>query len=426
MAYENVKISTSFPNFTVVDGYFYNLNHTLDTLVCKTADGNTAFSYPLDTVVTKSIKDIEYIGTDIAVGDFWTMEYYTDEDADSGTILKRWQIDNYTLKLQQTISLPTNATDTFQCDNFAIEHYDISFGTNEATGQTNLTVSSSTRMAVGTVLCLGPSTYTGSEGSVQRVTVTSMPTPTTVVVTPALTANYASGDPISFYKDIWLFNDYYLKANTGGLYKINSTTGSITLRDSNGVYNGVDASTFTNSGDDGYIVYMKADALRYIDANDVNLDVYQQALQDNRTTAGAIISVVGLAIENANIYRLQQSATYQIGDTSTTYSWSTLNYQLATTTPFVSSVSVTATPSIVAADGVTESTLVATVRDQFNNVMASKTVDFAEDDDEGAGAKGYIKPGYTTVITNAAGQATSYYVAGTAANQVTITVTVNQ
>jgi len=98
---------------------------------------------------------------------------------------------------------------------------------------------------------------------------------------------------------------------------------------------------------------------------------------------------------------------------------------MATDTPFVNSISVAATPTIIAADsGVTSSTLVATVRDQFNAAMAGKVVNFAEDDS--SSTPGYIRSGYLSGTTDSNGQVTSYYHSGNQANLVTITVTVNQ
>ena len=47
MATNNIKLSK--PNFTTKDGYFLTFDEVQDALLQKTDDGNTAFSYPLDT-----------------------------------------------------------------------------------------------------------------------------------------------------------------------------------------------------------------------------------------------------------------------------------------------------------------------------------------------------------------------------------------
>ncbi|GAG14307.1 unnamed protein product, partial [marine sediment metagenome] len=51
MSYENLKLKKR--NFTVDQGYFYMLDEDQDNLLQKTDDGNTAFSYPFDILMTK-------------------------------------------------------------------------------------------------------------------------------------------------------------------------------------------------------------------------------------------------------------------------------------------------------------------------------------------------------------------------------------
>lgn len=87
MTYENIVFK--YPNMFVKDGYFYMFDHDLDVLVQKVDDGSTAFTYPLDSVLSTQVKGIEYGG-----GYFWTLQ-----DEGSNINIKKWKIDNFLCKL---------------------------------------------------------------------------------------------------------------------------------------------------------------------------------------------------------------------------------------------------------------------------------------------------------------------------------------
>ena len=98
-----MALGFSKPNMTVIEEYFYNFNDTEDMLVQKTSDGTVAFTYPFDTVSSEIIRGAEWDGVN-----WWTLE---DSAVADSIVIRRWQIDNYICKLQQTINI--NASNLF-------------------------------------------------------------------------------------------------------------------------------------------------------------------------------------------------------------------------------------------------------------------------------------------------------------------------
>jgi hypothetical protein len=139
-------------------------------------------------------------------------------------------------------------------------------------------------------------------------------------------------------------------------------------------------------------------------------------VEDDNAT---VIPIYDVTIYGDNVYRLQGRATYY-GDTYPgSGDWTTYNYQLSTLEPFITSISLAADPAILPADLVSSSVITAIVKDQFLNPIASKSVYFTDDDDNG-----YITT--SPVSTNSEGVATTNYKAGSTANEVRITATVQQ
>jgi hypothetical protein len=95
------------------------------------------------------------------------------------------------------------------------------------------------------------------------------------------------------------------------------------------------------------------------------------------------------------------------------------NYQLSPLSPFVTSISLSADPAIIAANGLSTSDIIAFVKDQFLQPIAGRRVTFSENGD------GSITGG-TQINTDSAGRAQTEYRAGTTAAEVTITAVVEQ
>jgi len=139
---------------------------------------------------------------------------------------------------------------------------------------------------------------------------------------------------------------------------------------------------------------------------------------DNLRTNGVIIPVHDVAIQGGSLYRLQLEGTYY----GTNNSWSSYNYQVSPIRSFVNSISITAYPVILPANGMNVSTITALIQDQYGEGSLNAPV-FVTDDD----AVGFITitPVYTDMLIKT-GIAKTSYKAGVALRTVTIQGKVTQ
>jgi hypothetical protein len=432
MAYENVQ--AKYQNFTGQDGYFYTFDSGQDNLVVKTDDGNVAFTYPLDTLVTNEIVSTEYDGYN-----FWTLE-----NPSGSVIIRRWQIQNYVCTLQHTFDdLVDDADWTFDSEALAIEHYYLQFTAPEAAGPTNNIISVgdvngvltdvSDKVDAGMNVRLGPN----SSGETEDFGVVSAG-PGTITLNGVLTKSYASTDPVYVYTKIWLFNNDGGPGTSDPALIGYDPYGNVqpnqeTDLDVGAEYADIPACTFsyvpeglqdiTGSDIQVYsLTYVKSSNLLFKNVEDPTAADYltnygsmaMDNLEDDDIT---IIKVYDMFIYNRNVYRLQRKATYY-GSTYT-FSDSAFSYQLATLTPFVHSISLQADPAVIPADsGVSSSVITAVVKSQFLNAISSRRVDFTQDGD------GSLSTSWD--ITDADGVANTTYFSGSTAREVKVTATAKQ
>jgi hypothetical protein len=407
MAYENVRLRKQ--NFTMVDGYFYFMDEDTDSLIVKTDDGTQAFSYPLDTTISNAIICIEHDGRN-----FWTLESL----GGNSVAVKRWYINNYVCKLRNTFNLNASGSHLYSSSAMTIEHYHRTFSGAESAGSNNLSISDTSSMSSGQTLTLGPN----SSGQIEEVTINSVGAGF-VLINGTTSYSYDSGDPISFYTNIWLFNNYDgITASAGALYKISAYTGSVISKTQGGEFFGITACTFY---DMSYVDGSWADAICYVRGTntiflnpaDLNDNFGSMAMDNVEDDQATNIAIYDLTIEGANVYRLQLKATYY-GSTGT-FADNTYNYQLSTLDAFITSISLRADPAILPANATNESDITAIVKDQFNQPIVSKNVNFTDDD-----TNGYITT--PVVATDGNGVAATKYHSGTQAREVKITATAEQ
>jgi hypothetical protein len=415
MAYENITLRKQ--NVVMVDGYFYMIDEDLDNLIVKTDDGTQAFSYPLDTTISTEISSLEYDGRN-----FWTLE-----NLGSNTIrIRRWYIDNYVLKLRDGNTYSETGSDKYESDAFTVEHYHETFTGTEVPTQTRLSISDGSKLQDVSTVTLGPN----SSGEIEECSVIGYGS-NYVDVNPAITYTFLSGDPVSFYKNIWIFNDHNgIDENEGALYKFNAYTWGSKVVYAGGAYANVAACTFYDMSAvydpvkeiywSDAICYIKGTNMIFLDPDDISTSFGSMVMDNVEDDNATVIAIYDVTMYGDNVYRLQGRATYY-GDTYPgSGDWATYNYQLSTLEPFVTSISLAADPAILPADLGSTSTITAIVKDQFLNPIGEKDVYFTDDD-----ANGYIltSPVETDVDT---GVATTSYRAGSTANEVRITATVQQ
>lgn len=399
MAYENIRFKE--PNLTVVDGYYYMMDNDTDSLIVKTDDGTQAYSYPLDSLIsTNNVVSLEHDGRN-----FWSLE-----DSGANVIIKRWYINNYVCKLREYFTL-NNVTS----EAFTVEHYHSTFSGDEAVGQTTLSITSTAGMHAGDTLYLGPN----SSGQDEERTISNIIDGSSLQVNPAIDYAYTTGDHVCTYHRVWIFDD----EGGGKLHEYDPYTPTTVSSTLGGEYATVKAATFYDMYSAMYrpswseaICYVKTSNLLF--KNPTTLTNFGSLAMDNvEDDQSTVISIYDIAIDGSNIYRLQLKATYY--GTTYTFTGSDYSYQLSTTTPFITSISLAAEPAILPANGVNNSTITAIVKDQFNQAISGKNVYFTDDD-----PVGFITA--SPIATNAAGVAQTAYKAGTSAREVKISATAEQ
>ena len=417
MAYENIRLRKQ--NVVTVDGYYYMMDEDVDALIVKTDDGTQAFTYPLDTTITNTIKSIEHDGRN-----FWTLE-----TVDPTSVrIRRWYINNYVCKLRNTFDMVGGGSHSYASEAFTVEHYHVSIGAGgELAGQSNISINTggswalNSKLSSGMTVTLGPN----SAGKIEEFTVNSVGVDY-VNINGTTSYAYDDGDPVTFYTNLWLFNNYNGTDNsTGALYKINGYTGSVVTKVPGGAYQDIKAATFYtvptavfDTADVAHsIAYVKATNMIFLNPDDLDNSHGSMTMDNIENDQATVIPIYDVTIYESNIYRLQRLATYY-GNTYT-FSNDTYNYQLSTLDPFITSISLRAEPAILPADMASEATITAVVKDQFNLPITGKNVYFTDDDTEGV------------IISNPVGLdgngvATTKYRAGNQAREVRITATVQQ
>jgi len=452
MSYENITLLRR--NMTMVDGYFYMLEHSQDAMIVKTDDGTQAYSYPLDTVITNQVVSLEWDGRN-----FWSLENPTGDSV----LIKMWNFENYILKQRKDFLIKDTGTHYFDANALAVEHYHIRFKSDASIGSSIISMYQPKTHAAdmdlidklsGQTISLGPN----SNGQVEDIVVNTVTvqaigqetiynvnlnSPTTYAYdgpTVSGSGDYRAryGDPASFNTRLWLFNNRSeLSTSTGALYSMSPTTlmGGLDWIPG-GEYQGVQSATFfdipnyvfdrdwqSTPSNDAFnwpkfnsIAYVRTSNLIFLNPNDFSESYGSMTMDNVHQNQTSILPVYDLTMEGVNVYRLQEDATYY----GTTYPWSSYNYQLSTLEPFITSISLRANPAILPANGVNVSVITAIVKDQFNLPIAGKLVYFTEDDPNGSIS------GSNPGNTDSDGVASTAYTAGTTAREVKITATAQQ
>jgi hypothetical protein len=400
MAYENIRFSKT--NMTVDDNSFYMMDDTRDVLFRKTDGGKTAFTYPLGTVLSYAVTSLEFDGIN-----FWSMENVST----SAVAIKRWKIDsNGICALMNTFNFTSVATPR----TFTVEHYHDTLSSGVVAGENVIHIDNyASTLVSGSVLTLGPTT---SGSYYEEVAVTSV-SGQDITLSSGVSYNYALGDSVNFYNNIWMFNS----TGAGTLHKINALTGSGIVTYSGSTYDDVSACTFYKvegplGSPKDYLVYHKKDTklIHYLDVNtmgDENMSI------DNDYDA-SYYPIYDMAIVGNNLYRLQLGQNYY----GTNYNWTTYNYVLSTTRRFIDTINVSAYPIILPNNATNVSKITALVNDQYGDGVWNKPVYFTDDDPVGFMT---INPAYTDYFFGT-GEAVSYYKAGTAVRPVIVEGTATQ
>ena len=420
MAYENLKLTKQ--NFTVDQGYFYSFDQGQDSLLQKTDDGNTSFSYPFDTLMSNPVLSAEYDGVY-----FWSLE--VGAGADDMTI-KRWEIDNYICKLRKTFNFVESGSHKYDSEAFSVEHYHTTLSSSVSVSGTTLYLNKysdhysmdfTTTSGDPLILHLGPNSNDEEEDVQVGATISGGITLASGTYTSYA---YASSDKVNYYTNIWMFNNYDGVNSAGALYKFDAYTGDYLAKYESGTYKDVSAATFYNVdsfaeyGDVDTLAYVKSTNTLFIDVSQGTLPHYGSMVMDNvEDDEATLIEVYDMVMDDQNVYRLQLKATYY--GSTTIFEDNTYNYQLSSLDSFVTSISLAAYPAIIAANLTSTSNITAIVKDQFLQPIVSRTVKFEDDD-----SPGFVDP--INDSTDSDGKAATVYKSGDQAREVKITAIVEQ
>lgn len=421
MTYENIQID--YPNFCL--GSRAGTILTVDTdastsylYAKRLSDGLLISSYELNPSFSASteIKSIQYVGPNDLSDYYNGLLFFTlQHNSDSQCTITEWEldVDDGFLYEQRNLVFDDTDVDKFNCHTMAIEKYTTSFTLATVTGTGYIEIDEVGKIDVGTKLFLGPSTATSpNNGQSESVWVTSISGSVVYITSSGVVPPsyvYMSGDPISYYKDLYLFSDYGYAGDTasGTLYKIDVNSGSVVDKKYSGIYANVRASSWSDYYD--MVGFVRGSSLLYIDVHDDNWDVKRshtpQLMKSDKTNVTTVYDII---FYDNNIYRLQSEINLRDDyGNFVTSDWSTYNYHQDTSDQYSYSISLR-TLNSNKVHNQERVTIQATVRNQYGAGLLNKIVYFTKTGDSG----GNFTPLNGQVTTDANGVAEIIYDVG--------------
>lgn len=474
MARENIRFNEG--NFASDGTYFYTILDGTQALQQKVDDGSVAFSYPLDTSVVGNITELHWDGVyfwsmETQAGGVgitirkWAIESF---------ICKQKQKIDLTTGATHTYAATAFGVESYHVtvgiNNNGVETPPSSGNFGYTIGLTDIVVSDTSMMETGDLLTFvrrNTSTALRSETVfVEKAIVQTVLSPTMVRIGIAMTgdphgdskgfrgpdvtptgSNPPTPDSVFVTKNLWIAN-----ANSPGipgtpaLYKVRASSGGNIVQFSGTQYSSIGAMAFYTKYNQGtgldtdatpynttinndvnaggkqtYILVARQSSLLFFN---VNTNIIDRSLVMNNIKVDTIniwpvFDMVVLGVEpNIVLYRLQQGTTYLNGSlVLTDESWGSLyNYEKQLLRRAVNSIAITASPSIIPANGTAQSKISAVLRDQYNDVVSSKTVNWSED---GGGSS--LTP---STVSDDNGVAKNTYTSGLTEQDVKITAAV--
>ena len=346
MALNDPNVQITYPNVSLGPQLGTYATMTWDDLVIKNNTGAIVATYSLSSNLTVDVIGLEYVSAkdQLSAFDgatFFSLQHYSDTRA----VIRRWEINtsSQSLDLKNTIIKNSGAAYKYDCEAFAIEHYERSFVVAESSDD-KIIINSLYRITSGDTLLLGPSTDTDNPGEVESMTVDYTYTDgggnKWVVFTSDFIYDYIDGDPISFYKYIYIFTNDHQPDGRGGVYRLDPDTGVESESNQGVVFQDVSAAAWSN-------YYTKPTFARY--NNIFYLDhltgyVISRShncwlnVEDDHVT---VIPIVDLVLDDTEIDKLQGKITLQndSGVLGTT-TWSEYNFHSDTPLPYSNILSI--------------------------------------------------------------------------------------
>jgi len=413
----NVNLSTeNFCNSPRQSDEFCNIYESAgqDYFRIVTNGGSTVVGpYTLDTSVG-TMESFEYAGSrDLStvlgtILPFFTLEH----DSSIQCKIREWRLDpsGGSLDLYNTITKTTiTGTYYYDCHSMSVEYHNTEFSSPTATGTGKIQLDSYDNIESGDKLLLGPSSDITNLDAFEYVTVT-MVSGGWVYLDPSEPINeYLDTDPVSYYKNIYLFSDIGENGDTtrGSLYKLNPSNGTVEEVKYSGMYAGVIASAWSPTYQS--VAFVKGNNILYSTVSGTYQISRSQVMTNTESNGATIIPVYDLVFDGLAVYRLQRKRTLvdDSGDKSTE-SWATYNYHQDTIQPYTRTIDISVSPAQITTNQTdahaSSLTLTAVVRDQFGLGLSGKNVEFSR-----SGDTGYFTPIGGIVSTDVNGVTTIQY-----------------
>jgi len=183
--YENLNLRK--PNMSYKDGYFYMFDDDMDMFIQKVPDGDTSFSFPLNTTMENSINSCDCDGYF-----FWSLE----QPASDIIFIKKWNIDNYICNLDTVYALLDVNSDAF-----SVEHYNTVLSSGVTVGDVTLVIEPD-----GFTVTSGANIYLVSDSNVSTCTVAAI-SGSVLSLSSGVDNNFNAGDGVIYDKSLLVFNN---------------------------------------------------------------------------------------------------------------------------------------------------------------------------------------------------------------------------
>ena len=398
------NVNLTYPNFCLTGqaGTFGSIN-TADTdtrLRIKNTAGGLISDYTLSSNIVSNniLVAVEYCGpinlTEMIDGvTFFTVERVPDIgsygevlDTSGQVIVKRWEADPgfLTLDLKQQWHKYTTGSFDYSIVGAAVEHYHRSFSIGTPAGRNYLDMSSANKLAAGDTLFLGPSSDSDNVGATEKVTV-SFITGDRVFLNSPLHYQYADGDQITFFNNIYLIGD---KGNAGDerygtIYKHDIFSGTRLEYTRSGEYARITGARW--STEVGAVAAINRSQLLFIRPYDSYLKWKSMFLSNIESNNKNSFEVYDVVFDEFNMYKLMKKATTKddLGN-KITEAWDTYNYQQDTLLPYTHNVNIYMYQQNTI--GPDSTRIYAQTRDQFGVSLRDVNLEF-ETDGSDAGAQ---------------------------------------
>ncbi len=407
MAFENVNFK--YPNFCTgpQSGTFCSINQDTATtlLQIKNQSGGTVGNYTLSSNILNDLISLEYVGPTGLTGMLDDLTFFTLEKIDSNTcIIKRYETreSSNQLNLKQQIIKSSTGVYYYDVTGMSVEHYTREFVADNAGGINYLDIDDKSRISNGDKLFLGPSTDSDNVDATESVTVNYV-SGSRVYLNSNVNYQYVLGDPITFYKDVYLISNKDIGGGDtkGTVFQIDTDTGIVLSTTNDGVYKNVSASKWFEAAE--AITIIRGSNLLFVQPY-VFYQRWKSQNMNNTTDDGSTIQPVeDIVFDGVSVYKLMNSITKRDDSgNKLTYTWTNYNFHNDTISPYSNVVRIYTDKQFLVGPAQT-TTFNVKVIDQFGVGLGSKDVDFYITSGDVGGS---FTPLGGQVTTNSDGEAT--------------------